>query len=78
VTEVSITELRSNLPAWIDRVVRGEALRVTRRGRVVARIEPSDDHRTAAREELTRLRQVARVGDVESPVDAAWESDAPA
>jgi prevent-host-death family protein len=78
VTEVSITELRSNLPGWIDRVVRGEALRVTRRGRVVARIEPTVDPRDAAREGLANLREVARVGDVVSPVDVSWESDAPA
>ena len=37
-TEVNVTELRQNLPSYLERARRGERLRVTSRGRVIAEI----------------------------------------
>jgi prevent-host-death family protein len=73
--EISITELRRNLPTWVDQVIAGEQIRITRRGKVVALLEPVRDRRAAARDRLQQLRLVARVGDAESPVDLGWEAD---
>jgi prevent-host-death family protein len=52
---VKVTELRQNLPAYLARVRRGERIRVTSRGRVIAEISPpapSADEAAAARERL--------------------------
>jgi prevent-host-death family protein len=52
--DVNITELRQNLPAYIARVKRGERIRVTSRGKVVAELSPpaSADEVEAARKRL--------------------------
>ena len=52
--DVNITELRQNLPAYIARVKRGERVRVTSRGKVVAELSPpvSADEVEAARKRL--------------------------
>ena len=38
--EVKVTDLRQNLPAYLARVRRGERIRVTSRGKVVAELAP--------------------------------------
>ena len=55
--KVNITELRQNLPTYLARVQKGEAVEVTVRGRVIARILPLEDRRAAARKWLQRLRK---------------------
>ena len=43
--EVKVTELRQNLPAYLARVRRGERVRITSRGKVVAELAPpAPDH----------------------------------
>lgn len=52
---VKVTELRQDLPAYLARVRRGERIRVTSRGRVIAEISPpapSADEAATARERL--------------------------
>ena len=39
-SEVNVTELRQHLPAYLKRVRKGERIRVTARGRVIAEIGP--------------------------------------
>jgi prevent-host-death family protein len=49
---VNVTELRQNLPAYLDRVRKGERILVTSRGEVVAEISPpavAEDVAAAAR-----------------------------
>ena len=73
-TIVNITELRRNLPRLLDRVEAGESVAITRRGKLIARIEATTDARTAARAALRAARAHARVGDVETPIDVDWEA----
>ncbi len=58
--DVKVTELRQNLPGYLARVRRGERIRVTSRGRVVAELAPpaaGPDEIAAAR---ARLRASVR------------------
>ena len=71
---VNITELRSHLPDYIARAAAGEEIMVTRRGEPIVRLVPAEDRRTAAKEQLARLRAEAMVGDVVSPLDADWDA----
>lgn len=54
-TDVNITELRQQLPTYLARVERGERLRVTNRGRVIAEIAPPSEPVDAAEQARARL-----------------------
>jgi prevent-host-death family protein len=72
--DVKLTELRQKLPAYLKQVQRGRALRITSRGRVVARLLPPEDTAEAARARLAELRKTARVGDVIAPTGERWRA----
>jgi prevent-host-death family protein len=65
--DVNVTELRKNLPAYLARVRRGERVRVTSRGKVIAEIVPP----SAAKEgvEAARARLRGSVRRFERPLD---------
>jgi len=73
--KVKVTELRQNLPAYLARVRAGEAVEVTVRGRVIARIVPEQDRQAAARKRLKALRKTARIGDIMSPSGEVWDAE---
>lgn len=58
--EVNVTELRQNLPAYVARVRRGERIRVTSRGQVVAELAPPAASPDAAAQARARLRGSVR------------------
>lgn len=74
-SEVNVSELRNHLPEYLARAESGEEILVTRRGRVIARLSAARGARDEAKRRLAALRSGARVGDVISPVDAAWEAE---
>lgn len=53
---VKVTELRQNLPAYLARVGRGERVRVTSRGKVIAEISPPSASPEEAQSARQRLR----------------------
>lgn len=72
--DVKLTELRQKLPTYLKQVQRGRTLRITSRGRVVARLLPPEDTIEAARARLAELRKTARVGDVIAPTGERWRA----
>jgi prevent-host-death family protein len=58
--DVKVTELRQDLPAYLARVRRGERIRVTSRGRVVAEIVPPSQSPDAVAAARARLRGSVR------------------
>lgn len=78
--DVSISELRQNLPAWLKRVQHGERVGVTVRGAVVAELAPPSDRQAEAKRALAKLRKAIRegkvkLGDLITPIDAEWTYD---
>lgn len=76
--EVNITALRQHLPEYLARVARGEHLRVTSRGKVVAEITPPtpDDDASSVSSTRSRLRgSVLSYDDPFTPVfdEGEWE-----
>ncbi len=68
-TGVSITELRRQLPACMARAARGERLRVTRRGTVMAALGPPTRQAKQADRARSRLAgSVLRLCDPYEPV----------
>jgi prevent-host-death family protein len=54
--DINVTELRQNLPAYLARVRKGERLRVTSRGKVIAELTPPAASRSESEEARKRLR----------------------
>jgi prevent-host-death family protein len=54
--DVKVTELRQNLPAYLARVRRGERVRVTSRGKVIAEITPPAPTQSESEAARRRLR----------------------
>ncbi|MFM9885942.1 MAG: type II toxin-antitoxin system Phd/YefM family antitoxin [Burkholderiales bacterium] len=73
--DVNVTDLRQNLRAYVDQARRGKEIRITVRGKVVARIVRDKDEQEAARFRLDALRDSSRVGDVLSPSGEPWEAE---
>lgn len=73
-TDVSVTEFRQNLPSYLDRAKRGERIRVTSRGEVIA--ELSRPKAVDDEAEIIRRRLRRTVLHYESPaVPAQLEED---
>ena len=54
----------------------GEAVEVTVRGRVIARIVPEEDRQAAAQKRLKALRGKARIiGDIIAPSGEIWDAE---
>ncbi len=74
-SEVNVTELRRNLPAYLAEVKKGKDIEVTSRGRVIARIVAGGDPRQEAKQRLLAIRKHCHVGDVLSPTGAEWDAE---
>lgn len=68
--DVNVTDLRQNLPSYLDRARRGERIRVTSRGAVIAEITGPK----ATKEEADLIRKQLRgaVAHYESPTEPAY------
>jgi prevent-host-death family protein len=69
-TDVNVTDLRQNLPSYLERARRGERIRVTSRGEVIAEILSPK----AAEEEAELIRKQLRgsVVHYELPTEPAY------
>lgn len=68
-TDVNVTELRRQLPAYLARAAGGERVRVTRRGAVVAELGPPTRQAKQADRARSRLAgSVLRFDDPFEPV----------
>ncbi|MBK9245045.1 MAG: type II toxin-antitoxin system prevent-host-death family antitoxin [Burkholderiales bacterium] len=76
--DVKVTELRQNLPAYLAKVRRGQRIRVTSRGKVIAEIVPPTADKGEADAARARLRgSVVKYDRPLEPVFDAeeWEMD---
>ena len=76
--DVKVTELRQNLPAYLDKVRRGQRIKVTSRGKVIAEIVPPTADKGEADAARARLRgSVVKYDRPLEPVFDAeeWEMD---
>jgi prevent-host-death family protein len=71
--EVKVTELRQNLPEYLAKVRRGERVRVTSRGKVIAEIAPPSAPRDRA--EVVRARKQLKnsVLRYDNPLEPAFD-----
>jgi prevent-host-death family protein len=71
--DVNVTDLRQNLPAYLDRARRGERIRVTSRGAVIAEI--TGPKATDEEAELIRGRLRRTVLKYDLPAEPAHARD---
>ncbi len=75
--DVKVTELRQNLPAYLARVARGERVRITSRGKVVAEMASPAPAKSDSEAAWKRLRgSVLRFDRPTDPVVDPKEWDA--
>jgi len=67
--DVNVTDLRQNLPAYLERANRGERIRVTSRGKVIAEI--SNPKTVEGEAELIRKQLHGSVLHYDSPTEPA-------
>jgi len=72
-SEVNVTELRQNLPAYLAKVRRGQRIKVTSRGQVVAEIVPPTADKGEADAARARLR--GSVLKYDRPLEPVFDSD---
>ena len=58
--DIKVTELRQNLPAYLAKVRRGERVRITSRGKVVAELSPPTPAKSESEAAWKRLRGSVR------------------
>lgn len=73
---VNITEFRSNLPLYLQKVKTGAELQITSHGKSIARLVPEQDEVEKANARLLQLRGTMITGNVVDPIDAQWGGDA--
>lgn len=71
--EVKVTELRQNLPAYLARVRRGERVRITSRGKVVAELTPPAPDKSESEAAWKRLR--GTVGRFDRPTEPVFDPE---
>lgn len=62
-TAIALFEAKNRLSELVDRVLAGESIEITRRGKVVARLAPPEDEATRQRraaDAVARLQQASR------------------
>ncbi len=75
-TSINITELRKHLPEYVRKASRGEKIQITSRGKVVACLTADHRDRDQALQRLKQSRGTVIQGDIESPLESTWMSDA--
>lgn len=78
---VAVSRFRAELPKFLKLAQRGVEIRITSRGRDIARLLPAESDRQQAARELKKLAKNCRIGDLLSPdgklsackaVEAIW------
>lgn len=72
-SEVNVTTLRQHLPEYLARVERGERIRVTSRGRIIAEIAPPAPEPDAT--EAARARLKGSLLRYDQPFDPVLPAD---
>lgn len=67
-THYSVAEAKNNLPKLLDRVLAGEEVVITRRGKPIVRLEPQEKRRVGAPLDLAWL-DANRVEPEGGPID---------
>lgn len=70
---ISVSEFRSNMPAFLEKIKQGMKLALTSHGKVVAEINPPSNRQMEARKRLEKIAKDSWVGDVVSPLYEDWK-----
>ena len=74
--QVNVTELRNNLPLYMNQVKKGVEFLVTNHGESIARLVPEISNRKKAHNRLMQLQGTMIKRDIVEPVEAEWNADA--
>ena len=70
---IPVSELRANLMKIIKEIEHGSTVKITSRGKVVAKLVPPGSSKEEAKNKLKELSKRAVIGDILSPIESKWE-----
>ncbi len=71
---IPVSELRANLMNAIKEVERGNVIKITSRGKVVAKLVPPGNIKEEAKNKLKVISKSAIIGDIISPIGSKWDA----
>lgn len=71
---INISDFRANLLKYLEKANSGEQISVTTNGKLLATITPPVQQKELARKQLQELAATAKIHDVTSPLDNAWDA----
>ena len=66
---IPVSELRANLMKVIKEIENGNVIRITSRGKVVAKLVPAGSSKEEAKNRLKEISKSAVIGDIVTPID---------
>ncbi len=73
--KITVSEVRSNWSRILKKIERGETFKITSKGKVVAELSPPEMTKEEAEQKLKKLRKIAIIGDIISPIGETWEAN---
>ncbi len=71
---IQVSELRANLMKVIKEIEHGNIVKITSRGKVVAKLVPPGNIKEEAKNKLKEIGKSAVIGDIISPIDSKWDA----
>lgn len=71
---VAVSRFRSDILFFLKKVMQGEEISITARGKDVAMLVPPQNKMKKARATLKQLQKSCKVGDVLSPLAVSWKA----
>jgi len=75
VETIAVSNFRAKIMSVLKEVENGSSIKITSRGKIVAKLVPSDFTKTSAKQKLIEIGKKAKILDIISPIDEVWNSD---
>ncbi len=72
---IAVSNLRAKIMSVLKEVENGSSIKITSRGKIVAKLVPPDFTQKSAKQKLLEIGEKAKLFDIVSPVDEAWNAD---
>ncbi len=72
---IAVSNFRAKIMTFLKEVENGSSIKITSRGKVVARLVPPDFTKKSAKQELIKIGANAKLFDIISPINEVWNAD---
>ncbi|MCF6269689.1 MAG: type II toxin-antitoxin system prevent-host-death family antitoxin [Melioribacteraceae bacterium] len=72
---IAVSNLRAKIMTILKKVENGSIIKITSRGKIVAKLVPPDFTKKRAEQKLIEIGESAKFIDITSPIEEVWNSD---